>query len=53
MKNFKVLLEKLDVLETWDKYEFGFYLTEGVGTVDKNLSPNIGNANEKFSQFSN
>ena len=24
---------------------FGFYLTEGVGTVDKNLSPNVGNAN--------
>ena len=38
-------LNLLDVLETWDKYEFGFYLTEGVGTVDKNLSPNIGNAN--------
>jgi len=38
-------LNLLDVLDTWDKYEFGFYLTEGVGTVDKNLSPNIGNAN--------
>lgn len=38
-------LNLLDVLETWDKYEFGFYLTEGVGTVDKNLTPNIGNAN--------
>jgi hypothetical protein len=38
-------LNLLDVLETWDKYEFGFYLTEGVGTVDKNLSPNVGNAN--------
>lgn len=38
-------LNLLDVLETWDKYEFGFYLTEGVGTVDKNLSPNIGSAN--------
>ena len=38
-------LNLLDVLETWDEYEFGFYLTEGVGTVDKNLSPNIGNAN--------
>jgi len=35
----------LDILETWDNYEFGFYLTEGVGTVDKNLNPNIGNAN--------
>ena len=35
----------LDTLDTWDKYEFGFYLTEGVGTVDKNLSPNIGSAN--------
>lgn len=38
-------LNLLDVLETWDKYEFGFYLAEGVGTVDKNLSPNIGSAN--------
>jgi len=41
---------KLGLMETftldfWDKYEFGFYLTEGVGTVDKNLSPNVGNAN--------
>ena len=35
----------LDTLNTWDKYEFGFYLTEGVGTVDKNLSPNVGSAN--------
>jgi hypothetical protein len=35
----------LDTLDTWDDYEFGFYLTEGVGTVDKNLSPNIGSAN--------
>jgi len=35
----------MDTLDTWDKYEFGFYLTEGVGTVDKNLSPNIGSAN--------
>ena len=35
----------LDTLDTWDKYEFGFYLTEGVGTVDKNLTPNIGSAN--------
>ena len=38
-------LNLLDVLDTWNDYEFGFYLTEGVGTVDKNLSPNIGNAN--------
>ncbi len=35
----------LDELETWKDYEFGFYLAEGVGTVDKNLNPNIGNAN--------
>lgn len=35
----------LDELDTWKDYEFGFYLTEGVGTVDKNLNPNIGNAN--------
>jgi hypothetical protein len=38
-------LNLLDVLETWDKYEFGFYLTEGVGTVNKDLSPNVGSAN--------
>jgi len=38
-------LNLLDVLETWDKYEFGFYLAEGVGTVDKNLNPNVGSAN--------
>lgn len=38
-------LNLLDVLDTWDEYEFGFYLAEGVGTVDKNLSPNIGSAN--------
>ena len=38
-------LNLLDVLETWDKYEFGFYLTEGVGTVSKDLSPNVGSAN--------
>jgi hypothetical protein len=35
----------LDELETWDKYEFGFYLTEGVGSVDRNLKPNVGQAN--------
>ena len=35
----------MDTLNTWDKYEFGFYLTEGIGTVDKNLSPNVGSAN--------
>ena len=35
----------LDELDTWKDYEFGFYLTEGVGTVDKNLNPNVGNAN--------
>ena len=38
-------LNLLDVLDTWDDYEFGFYLAEGVGTVNKDLSPNIGNAN--------
>ena len=35
----------MDTLNIWDKYEFGFYLAEGVGTVDKNLSPNVGSAN--------
>ena len=35
----------LDTLDTWDDYEFGFYLTEGVGAVDKDLSPNVGLAN--------
>lgn len=38
-------LNLLDELDTWNNYEFGFYLTEGVGTVDKNLNPNIGSAN--------
>ena len=41
---------KLGLMETftlnfWEKYEFGFYLAEGVGTVNKELSPNIGSAN--------
>jgi hypothetical protein len=35
----------LDELDTWKDYEFGFYLAEGVGTVDKNYNPNIGSAN--------
>tara|TARA_B100002019_G_C21266275_1_gene599637 strand:- start:1692 stop:3014 length:1323 start_codon:yes stop_codon:yes gene_type:complete len=35
----------MDTLNTWNKYEFGFYLTEGVGTVDKNLNPNVSSAN--------
>jgi len=38
-------LNLLDELDTWNNYEFGFYLTEGVGTVDKNLNPNVGSAN--------
>ena len=38
-------LNLLDELDTWNDYEFGFYLTEGVGTVDKNLNPNVGSAN--------
>ena len=35
----------LDELNTWKEAEFAFYLTEGVGTVDTQLNPNIGNAN--------
>lgn len=35
----------LDELSTWKQAEFGFYLTEGVGSVDSKLRPNIGNAN--------
>lgn len=35
----------LDELSTWKQAEFGFYLTEGVGSVDSKLRPSIGNAN--------
>lgn len=35
----------LDTLDTWNQYEFGFYLAEGVGTVDRNLTPSVGSAN--------
>ena len=35
----------LDELDIWNQYEFGFYLAEGVGTVNKDLIPNVGNAN--------
>lgn len=38
-------LNLLDELNTWKQAEFGFYLTEGVGTVDNNLKPSVGNAN--------
>lgn len=38
-------LNLLDELNTWKQAEFGFYLTEGVGTVDSNLKPSIGTAN--------
>ncbi|MAQ91560.1 MAG: hypothetical protein CMM03_17025 [Rhodopirellula sp.] len=38
-------LNLLDELNTWKQAEFGFFLTEGVGTVDNNLKPSIGNAN--------
>jgi hypothetical protein len=35
----------LDELTTWKQAEFGFYLTEGVGSVDGKLKPSIGDAN--------
>tara|TARA_R100000081_G_C4798769_1_gene162733 strand:- start:46 stop:1344 length:1299 start_codon:yes stop_codon:yes gene_type:complete len=38
-------LNLLDELNTWKQADFGFYLTEGVGSVDGSLRPNIGNAN--------
>ena len=38
-------LNLLDELNTWKQAEFGFFLTEGVGSVDNNLNPSVGNAN--------
>ena len=38
-------LNLLDELNTWKQADFGFYLTEGVGSVDGSLRPNIGSAN--------
>jgi len=35
----------LDELNTWKEADFGFYLTEGVGTVDSKLRPSISPAN--------
>lgn len=35
----------LDELNTWKQADFGFYLTEGVGTVDSKLKPSISPAN--------
>ena len=35
----------LDELETWKKNEFGFYLVEGVGTINTNREPNVSAAN--------
>lgn len=35
----------LDELDIWKDNEFGFYLVEGVGTVNKELNPNISSAN--------
>lgn len=35
----------LDELNTWKQADFGFYLTEGVGTVDSKLRPSISPAN--------
>ncbi len=41
----KVLkLSLFDELDTWKNFQFGFYLVEGVGTVDRNLNPSVGNA---------
>ena len=44
----KVLKLKLyDVLETWGKYDFEFYLVEGVGQVSTKLMPTVSSANTK------
>ena len=44
----KVLKLKLyDVLETWGKYDFEFYLVEGVGQVSTKLMPTVSTANTK------
>ncbi len=44
----KVLkLQLYDVLETWGKSDFEFYLVEGVGQVNTKLMPNVSAANTK------
>ena len=44
----KVLkLQLYNVLETWGKYDFEFYLVEGVGQVNTKLIPTVSSANTK------
>ena len=45
--NKTLKLKLLDVLDTWNKNEFLFYLVEGVGQVSTKLVPNIATANIK------
>ena len=45
--NKTLKLKLLDVLDTWANSEFLFYLVEGVGQVNTNLTPNIATANIK------
>ena len=45
--NKTLKLKLLDVLDTWGKSEFLFYLVEGVGQVNTKLVPNIATANVK------
>ena len=45
--NKTLKLKLLDVLDTWGKNEFLFYLVEGVGQVNTSITPNIAVANVK------
>ena len=45
--NKTLKLKLLDTLETWGQNDFLFYLVEGVGQVNTNLTPNVATANIK------
>tara|TARA_B100001564_G_scaffold314256_1_gene288251 strand:+ start:56 stop:1381 length:1326 start_codon:yes stop_codon:yes gene_type:complete len=45
--NKTLKLKLLDILPTWSKNDFLFYLVEGVGQVNTNLIPNVATANIK------
>ena len=45
--NKTLKLRLLDTLETWGQNDFLFYLVEGVGQVNTNLTPNVASANIK------
>jgi len=45
--NKTLKLKLLDILPTWSKNDFLFYLVEGVGQVNTNLTPNVATANIK------